>query len=565
MKILKPRNLYLPAVIIVAVILLLLIFIGFSTYWNLDRARTNALRFVHQQGSTIIAVLESSVLIMQDMPDKNRIMARLIDNTAKSEAITYAYIADDRESVLYHSPDYEQSPFGIWNPASLSGDLVESRIRYYTDSRRPMTYEVARKIPLAAVSDEASATITVNRNAILVVGMEMQTFEAAMREDIHHAVVMVSILAALALGSAFFIFVINRYHRINRNLKENQEYTRQVVESMANGLLSIDPQGRVISANAQGLYLLGVRPEDGDEINLNRFIDFNAGGISETLTRGTTVMDKEMEIRHESGELLPVAASVTPILSNSGNREGAVVILRDLREIKQLEEKIRQSEQLAALGRMSAAVAHEIRNPLSSIRGFAQFLGHVLKDREKEHEYAMIMVREVDRMNRVVTDLLNFARPLEIEAVPTDPYELLSHTLRLVNADATERGIDIRLQGKKCNKPVMIDPGLMTQVLLNILLNAVQSVETQGRVDLRVKKPIAGQVVFEIDDNGPGIPETEREQIFEPFFTTRETGTGLGLSIVRKIVETHGGDVQVTSPVPGKTKGCRFTVSLPST
>lgn len=111
----------------------------------------------------------------------------------------------------------------------------------------------------------------------------------------------------------------------------------------------------------------------------------------------------------------------------------------------------------------------------------------------------------------------------------------------------------------------MIDPGLMTQVLLNILLNAVQSVETQGRVDLRVKKPIAGQVVFEIDDNGPGIPETEREQIFEPFFTTRETGTGLGLSIVRKIVETHGGDVQVTSPVPGKTKGCRFTVSLPST
>ena len=445
MEICKPRGLYLPAIVIVAVVLLLLLFIGFSTYWNLDRAQSHALRFVHQQGSVIAEVLGTSILLMpdmRDMPDKKLLLDRLINNAGENEAVAYAYIADSPDFALHYSRGYEQKAVGIWQPAFKNQDPLQSRIREFDDSR-PAVYEVARKLQISNIPESRTAT--------LVIGMKMQTFEDARREDLHHAVVMVSILAALALSAAFFMYVINRYHRANENLRKNQK-------------------------------------------------------------------------------------------------------------------KIQQSEKLAALGRMSAAVAHEIRNPLSSIRGFAQFLGHVLKDREKEREYAMIMVREVDRMNRVVTDLLNFARPLEIERTPTDPCELLSHTVRLVQADATERGIAIRQELNTCPESALLDQNLMTQVLLNLLLNAIQSLGDRGQVDAQVKHAADGRhVVFIIEDNGPGIAEGDIQKIFDPFFTTREKGTGLGLAIVRKIVENHDGEILVQSPVPGKDRGCRFIVSLPAT
>ena len=557
-KLLKPYNLYLPALVIVAVILVLLIFVGFSTYWNLDRARRNALLFVNQQGNAIADILESSILSIREMPDKKRSMERLVEKTGENKAVTYVYIADDNENMLYHSHSNS-----IESVTPVQRGSIDTKTWWSDRSGHGMTYEIVRRLPLQAVSEGDAIPGDGLRSAILVVGMEMQTFEEAMMEDMHHALVMVSILVALGMGSAFFIFVINRYHRINRDLKENQEYTRQVVENMANGLLSIDHQGRIVSANAQGLYLLGIHPEEAVRMNLDRYIDFEAGGILETLEQGTTVIDREVSIRHESGQPLPVALSVTPILSDAHRHEGAVVLLRDLREVKQLEERIRQSEQLAALGRMSAAVAHEIRNPLSSIKGFAQFLAHVLKDKEKEREYALIMVREVDRMNRVVTDLLNFARPLEIDPTPAEPCELLSHTLQLVKTDADSRGVKILLDCDVSGELVSFDSGLMTQVLLNLLLNAIQSVEDKGHVSARVKNNNEGQLVFEIEDDGPGIAESDLQLIFEPFFTTRETGTGLGLSIVRKIVEKHGGDVQVSSPVPETGRGCRFTVTLP--
>lgn len=561
LNILKSRSLYLPALIIVAVVLFLLIFIGFSTYWNLDRARNNALRSVHQQGIAIADVLGTTILAIPEQADKEEVLLRLVNSTGNNKAVTYVYIADDNNVLLYHSKHYEKNIYGVWHPGDETNSMPEGRIRTFQNGRMPV-YEIGRKIFLKNISTAGPSVP--NRQAVIVVGMEMHTFETARQEDLRHAVIMVSILAALALGSIFFMFVINRYHQANRDLKENQEYTRQVVENMANGLLSIDLQGKVISSNNQGIYLLGLQPDQKQNIHLNRFIDLDAAGISETLSSRKTVMDREIEILHENGQKIPVAVSGTPILSSMNKCDGAVIILRDLREIKRLEDKIRNTEKLAALGRMAAAVAHEIRNPLSSIRGFAQFLGQALKDRKKEHEYAMIMIREVDRMNRVITDLLNFARPLEIEPVLTDPHELLSHAVQLIMIDAKDRGIDIRLYGEDCCQPIRIDANLMTQVLLNLLLNALQSVEDKGHVNAGVRLSGDGRfVVFEIEDDGAGIDKDDIGKIFDPFFTTREKGTGLGLAIVRKIVENHGGGIHVASPAPGKEGGCMFSVRLP--
>ncbi|HYR02732.1 MAG TPA: ATP-binding protein, partial [Syntrophobacteria bacterium] len=254
----------------------------------------------------------------------------------------------------------------------------------------------------------------------------------------------------------------------------------------------------------------------------------------------------------------------TPIAGDDGHCRSAVIVLRDLREIERLEQEVRRAEKLAAVGELAAGVAHEIRNPLSSIRGLAQFLRQVLAGGSKEREYAEIMVREVDRINRVVTDLLTIARPQEPDLAPTDLQELLNHSVGLLQGDADRRGVEIRRVIPSELPEVVMDENQMTQALLNLILNALQAVETGGTIRVGASvDPFDSRLHLWVEDDGPGIPSGQMGKIFDPFFTTRAKGTGLGLSIVQKIVTHHRGEIRVESPPKGSARGSRFTISIP--
>jgi two-component system sensor histidine kinase HydH len=334
---------------------------------------------------------------------------------------------------------------------------------------------------------------------------------------------------------------------------------------MANGLLSINIKGEIIAYNQLAPELLGIQESDLQGINLKKLIDFEATGIQQTLTQCESVLDREIEYKRESGAIVPIALSVTPILGKMDSCVGAVIILRDLSEIKQLEKKVRRAEKLAAIGKLSASVAHEIRNPLSSIRGFAKHLCQTLADRPKEKGYAEIMISEVDRINSVVNDLLTFSRPMELEPTPTDMAELIKHAVRLVQADAELRDVSIRKNTTPDLKKISLDNRQMTQVLINLLLNSLQEVTDGGRIEVGAELDASGtRLHLWVEDDGPGIPDDSRQKIFDPFFTTREQGTGLGLAIVHKIVENHNGEVRIDSPLPGKSQGCRFTIIIPA-
>ncbi|HYA02794.1 MAG TPA: ATP-binding protein [Syntrophobacteria bacterium] len=262
--------------------------------------------------------------------------------------------------------------------------------------------------------------------------------------------------------------------------------------------------------------------------------------------------------------MIPIALSVTPIRGDDGRCRSAVIVLRDLREIKRLEEEVRRSEKLAALGELAAGVAHEIRNPLSSIRGLAHFLRRALTERPQEMAYAEIMVKEVDRINRVVTDLLTIARPQEPDLAPADLQELLDHTVHLVQADVDRRGVEIHLTIARGLPEVVVDENQITQALLNLVLNALQAVETGGTIEVGASvEDLDSRLHLWVEDNGPGVPPEHVERIFDPFFTTRAKGTGLGLPIVQKIAENHRGEIRVESPPKGKARGSRFTISIP--
>ncbi|MFZ2631514.1 MAG: ATP-binding protein [Desulfosalsimonadaceae bacterium] len=576
MNISQSKKLYLPALIIVAMILTLLVFIGFSTHWNMDKARENALKFVHQQGVATLQIIEASLLSLIETTDFNKnSIDRLIRKAGNNQYIEFVYIADREGRILHSSASSfrEESP-EEWIPFASSDNNIFYRTKKSPDSM-PI-YEMAKRIIPSGNNETGKLTSTPPsrsnapaagkgyENAILVVGLEMSSFEMAQHEDFHHAIIMVSILVALGAGTIFFIFVIHAYHRINKRLRETQEYTRYVVESMASGLLSIDENGNVLSYNNLALEFIGQRSTDMDRFNLQQVIDFQQSGISKTLSQCGPVFDREIVIHKAGGEEMPLAISVSPMSIREGTCQGAVIILRDLREIKRLEEKVRRAEKYAEVGKLAAAVAHEIRNPLSSIRGFAKFLSHKLQDRPKDQEYATIMVREVDRINHVVTDLLNFARPLDIEPSHVSPADLVRHTVRLIEGDANSKNIKILEKTENSPETVFLDSDQITQVLLNLTLNSLQGAMSGQTVEIGVSTDDAHEnIVFWVEDDGPGIPAANFEKIFDPFFTTREKGTGLGLAIVQKIVENHRGRISVNSPLPGKDHGCRFVITIP--
>ncbi len=575
MQILHLKKLYLPALSIVAIIFLLLVLISISTYRNLDREKTQALHFLHRQGVTLLRSIEASARTgMKSLMWQEVSLGKLMQETAKDDEIDYVYLIDGHGLIVHHSDPSKEGEQALWKPDLIDKDQIINRIRILPGDGDVRIYELAKYFspmyePSVIHSDDRiidhgqPQALHSHRGDAIVLGMRMTAFADARHADIQHALIMAGIILVLGSGALFFIFVIQNYYLVNRTLKQTQDYTRQVVASMANGLLSVDTHGKVISYNLLALELLGLNESEVRGMDLNAIIDFKTTGIFQTLDQCMSVMDREIIYRKRSGEMVPLALSITPIMGAGSSCQGAVIILRDLSEIKQLEEKVRRSEKLAAIGKLAAGVAHEIRNPLSSIRGFAQYLRHALKDKPQELEYAETMVSEVDRINAVVTDLLTFARPMDAQLAPTDISELIEHTVRLVEADARSRNISVQMNISDLSK-IPLDAKQMTQAILNLLLNALQAVKNGGRIEVGAElNPSDSLLKIWVEDDGSGISADQKGKIFDPFFTTREKGTGLGLAIVHKIVENHSGEINLKSPPTGKTLGCRFTIGIP--
>jgi two-component system sensor histidine kinase HydH len=213
------------------------------------------------------------------------------------------------------------------------------------------------------------------------------------------------------------------------------------------------------------------------------------------------------------------------------------------------------------VGRLAAGVAHEIRNPLSSIKGFATYFKERYPDRPDDQQTADIMIQEVDRLNRVVGQLLEFAKPVSVKPKPISLQALLNDSIKLIKDRAAEKGISVQTQNNTQVDEARIDPDRINQVLLNLYLNAIDSMESGG--ELKVEISSDGQhhdIVIRISDTGRGISRENLSKIFEPYFTTKSTGTGLGLAIAHNIVAAMGGQITVKS-APGR--GTNFSVILP--
>jgi two-component system sensor histidine kinase HydH len=390
-----------------------------------------------------------------------------------------------------------------------------------------------------------------------VIELYANEYYEAQSEDIRRALGMGLLLFVIGFASIFFIFVIRRYYSVNVHLQNVQDYISNVIQSMPNGLISMDNAGRIETINRAAAKMLKLERSE----TISKLIqDVLPSCNSEfTLQNDNEEFVRNIECNISDGSVIPLNIISRKINNEIGEKIGTVLILTDLRELKSLEKAVERSERLASMGKMAAGIAHEIRNPLSSIKGLAQYLINKFEAKSKNREYVSVMINEVDRLNRVIQDMLNFAKPHEPKLIPNDIKKIISHSLKLVESELNGKKVNVIFKNDSDEKIAYVDDDLMTQVFLNLFINSTDSIDQNGFLEINLSEE-AGFVVVEVKDDGKGIKNDDVSKIFDPFFTSKQNGTGLGLAIVHRIIENHNGTITVNSTVG---RGTTFQIKLP--
>jgi signal transduction histidine kinase len=323
-----------------------------------------------------------------------------------------------------------------------------------------------------------------------------------------------------------------------------------ILESIDSGVLTFDLTGQITTINRAAQTLLGC-PDSRDQAPLPIRDYLRAGA------RGYQQVSIE-------GRMLGLHGS--PLIGAQGETIGTVLVLDDLTELRALEEQVQRAQRLAALGRLAGGLAHEIRNPLGITRAAAQMLQREIGEHPALGEYTQVIQTEIDRVDRLIEQLLAYARPVPIARGPVDVVALLDRTVALTGAYAAQHGVTLAVDAAPDLPLVEGDAELLHQALVNLLLNGIHATAPSGRVCVLASARVAEQclppqVLLTITDTGHGIAPADLPHIFDPFFTTRVDGTGLGLSIVQQIIQEHGGTVEVHSQ---RGRGTSFAVSLPA-
>lgn len=363
-------------------------------------------------------------------------------------------------------------------------------------------------------------------------------------------------ITALYLTAYLSGYLVSRLERTAKKLEEKdidlQDLTlfnRELIESLPSGLLTTDIEGNILIFNRAAEAITG--------ISRSKVIGENIRELFPFLTPPFEVHRKEATINLNGDEKI-VGLTISETLNSDGEKTGYICVFQDITHLKRLEAELSYKKTLATIGELSANMAHEIRNPLASLKGSIEMLKEGRLSDEQARRLMEIAINEMDRLNKIITDFLMYSRPSPPEFSVFDLNELINETLEMIKLNPAIGSISIK---KRFNGPlpIMGDAQKLRQVFLNLTNNAIEAMVNGG--ELIVSTALTSnsvKIVFK--DSGIGIPKDEIGKVFYPFYTTKEGGTGLGLSIVYRIIEEHKGSVRLDSK-PGE--GTIFEIELP--
>jgi two-component system sensor histidine kinase HydH len=551
---------------IVGSVLILAGALGYITYRNFHREAELTEKLMFDKGITIIRSAEAGFRCNMPAascmaePSCRRSLQEMVVDLARENDLDFLVIFDASGKVMAHNDpsmlDKEIPALAAYvaKQGHPDGDFMGPDTFVVGGIFNPSTRnpEILSPDKNPRIGDGLSKT-----DFLILVGLKRGWLNEAQRVDLRYALLQGGILLLMGLAGFFFIFIIQSYYLVNRTLSGVTTLTQKIIESMPNVLVAFDGSGKVIEANSAAKQLLGITRGQMVGDDFHDYLGASAGPLLRRVKDGQIVLDQEILLKGETA--IPAALTAAPLTWEDGT--GAVLIIRDLRELRAMEQKVKRAERLAALGRLSASVAHEIRNPLSSIKGFIQYFKKKFPAGSKEQAYTETMVAEVDRLNNVITNLLDFTRAKEPKFQECDLAEVVHHALRLVRPDAQARGVKILERVPEQPLLARVDRDQLIQVFLNLFLNGLEAMPDGGTLQVGIETGTDGNFQVEITDSGPGIREEDLPQLFEPFFTTKSRGTGLGLAVALQIMENHHGAIGVTSRLG---EGTTFKVSLPA-
>lgn len=567
-----------PWIIVGAFIILVPIFV-FWTMENIGKQKENTTFLLLEKGAALIRSFEAGARTgMMRMHGRGFQLQNLLMETSQQPDISYIIVTDMKGAILAHSDpskigeiyetslDLEEiykSQKLEWRKVNIHENInIFEVFRRFSPARKhfrkhhgSMTGAVYTKPNLSDIRDAPDI------GQIIFLGLDMSRIETARIEDVRHTVLMAIILLLIGFAGIVSLFLAQAYRTAKSSLTKIKVFSETVIKNMPFGLIATDANGKIASFNQEAESILQISHNVVMGKNPEKILPYRFWSYIKDLTKKEADVARDIDLTLEDDKIISLELSVSSLEGENGEFLGDVVLFRDLTEIQNLKREIEKNQRLVSLGNLAAGIAHEIRNPLSSIKGFATYFKERYKDIPEDQKTAEIMVQEVERLNRVIGQLLEFASPMAIHKKPVSMATVIQHSLKMVEGHARKKNIKIQTNLDPYIKDISVDSDKINQVFLNVHLNAIETMEHGGTLTVRLTDDKNAQMIkVTISDTGTGINKEDLNHIFDPYFTTKQSGTGLGLAIVHKIIESHRGEVRVESE---RNHGTTVAIFLP--
>ncbi len=547
----QKNNIYLVLIVIILFVLIL----GCISYYELRREKNYLWELARSEGLNIAFSIETlgGEFIL------NRGILKEVLHLFQKEGITFIDVVD-RNGVIRISTDEQRTnqQFGIKYPGSVN----------YIQTHDSKNHRVLQVIKPFNFDDHFSSDLfgyLFLRDKYLSIGINLEDYYMRYSQIKQRVLLNYLVILMFSLLAVYMLFRIQESLVTRRTLNNMKDYTTKLLETMDSGVISINKKNIIKTFNKKS--------EDIFQLKRDEVIDRNADQALPIKVKNKSIYQLgiqeskkiEDEIEYVTGNhTRKILELNTSLLSGDNDQAGGMVILvRDISRIKKLSEEINRNKRLASLGKLSSGIAHEIRNPLSSIRGLAQFLFQSSAESDEHKEDLKIILDEVDRLNQLINEILDFSRPKKLDISHFSIQEMIKELVQLLKLENREKEISFQLSLYQKELFIDADRNQIRQALINILLNSIQAISQKGKISISLEKTtfkVEDMIQIVIQDNGSGIDSTDLSHIFDPFFTTRSDGSGLGLSIAHNIIEMHQGTIKVESE---KGEGARISVFLP--
>ncbi|KUG24011.1 hypothetical protein ASZ90_006194 [hydrocarbon metagenome] len=526
------------------------------TFTFVQQKRGQAVELLVEKGATLIRSFETGMNSTQGIEAEIFRLQKLLLETVQQPDIDYIVVTDQNGNIVADGdPAQVEDKYGLDLEIKSLSLSKKIRWRQVTNPGGAGTFEVYRGFfPFGkdvedkfSLKDEIKSKET--NKWMIYIGLNMATIEKATQEDKRAHTIIVLILLLIGSSAIISLYLAQAYRFTRTSLSRVKVFSEALVKNMPIGLIALDNQDKIIACNEKAQVMLGMASRNTSGKQDMKLLPDPLKKMLVDIPSSNGFLERDVKLSFADGKER-IWEAVAAGLIDEGSPTGKILLIRDITDIRQMENEITKSRHLSSIGSLAAGVAHEIRNPLSSIKGFAVYFKEKLSGNEEDEQTVDVMIAETERLNRVISQLIEFAKPLELNKETVQFVELVRHAIKLIDVEAKKNKINIEVDITVDLPAVEVDSDKIKQVLLNIFLNALEAMKDGGNLRIEVKRETDNLTVT-ISDTGMGIEKTDLPRIYDPYFTSKPAGTGLGLAIVQKIMEAHGGRINVES-VTGK-------------